>query len=82
MNIVKKNYKPHQERRAIGKHFCYAKTLPLLIKLEKTNSDFCFNFCVGEADTKDKGGRDKYSVGEALEHFEMHPHKHTNTYIL
>ena len=42
----------HTERKIVVEHFCCGKTLPLLIKLEKTNSDFCLNFCVGRALTK------------------------------
>ena len=50
-----KSSKPRQERRAIVKHLCCSNPLPLLIKLEKTNSASCLNFCAGETHTKVRG---------------------------
>ena len=54
MKVIKKNkqkkqkktthFKPHPERRAIAKHFCYSNTLPLLIKLEKLIQISAFTF--------------------------------------
>ena len=43
-----KSSKPLLERRAISEHFCGSNPLPLLLKLEKTNSDFSINFCAAE----------------------------------
>ena len=37
-----KSSKLHQERRNTAEHFCCDSTQPLLIKLEKTHSDFLF----------------------------------------
>ena len=42
-----KGSKPHPERCAKAEHFCCGNTQLLLIKPEKTISDFCFNFCAG-----------------------------------
>lgn len=44
-----------QKEEVIAEHFSSGNTLPLVIKLEKTNSNFCLNFCAVEAHTKVRG---------------------------
>ena len=50
-----KSSKPHQERRVIAEHFLLWQHIIISYKTGKTNSDFCLNFCAGEAHTKVRG---------------------------
>ena len=44
-----KGFKRHSERRGLPEHFCCGATPRILKKTKKANSDFCLNFCTGEA---------------------------------
>ena len=64
-----KSSKPHPERTVEG--FCCHSTLSLINKTRKTNSDFCLNFCAGEAHTQMRGVATNLNSGWGLELFKQ-----------
>lgn len=49
------SYKLHPRRKAITKHFSSGNRLSLLLKLEKSATDFCLKLCARKVHTKIKG---------------------------